>query len=396
MRKRGTSRGGRCFGGGAHVWYGVGCLGLVLVGLLWHKVTCLLFVHMCSPISLSRMVRVVLNLDRMPTAARSRSAEAALAYAGAPLAACEPARAGAGGAEEPRWALLLASPKSGSTFVQQMLNSHKAIWFGRERILDAYRACRTRAEGRCSWEETRASIEEVFLGYREEDWYSRKDVVGFKIQYEHIPPEVRPEFAAWLACNDVAVLHLSRGAVVESFWTMQAQVLDAMQLKGKEEQLQVSGEKGLDVKVADLDSNKESIPLDPARASEYVRAVEADRADYRQLLVHGPSRVAYQELFYEQLAEGEEEVGEAEWAAALAFLGLEGDLGGQVAALRSQAVRVHPGTCADKISNWDAVRKALAGTDTLVACDAQVARIALSAAAASSATVPESADGASP
>lgn len=352
------------------------CAGVLLVGMLWHKVTCLFFVHMCSPISLSRMARVALNLDRMPTSARSRSAEAALQqYAGdRALPECKPVRQGVDD-KEPQWVILLASPKSGSTFVQQMLNSHQAILFGRERILDAYRECRTRAEGRCSWDETQGSLESVFMEYRAKGWYPTKQVVGFKVQYEHIPAELRPEFAAWLECNNVTVLHLNRGAVVESFWTMQAQVLDAMQLKGDEEKLQVTGEKGLDVKVEDLDSNKESIPLDPSKASEYVRAVEADRADYRQLLVHGPHRVAYQELYYEHITKNRgDEVGEAEWAAVLAFLGLEGELGNQVIRLHSDSIRVHPGTCAEKISNWEQVRKALEGTDTLVACDAQTAR----------------------
>eukprot|EP01044_Picomonas_judraskeda_P011681 COSAG03_NODE_1612_length_3770_cov_6.621666_4_plen_69_part_00 len=31
-------------------------------------------------------------------------------------------------------------------------------------------------------------------------------VVGFKIQYEHIAPELRPEFARWLACNQALSL----------------------------------------------------------------------------------------------------------------------------------------------------------------------------------------------
>lgn len=93
--------------------------------------------------------------------------------------------------------------------------------FGRERILDAYRDCRVRAEGHCGWPETRARIEDVFMNYRNEAWYEGSMVVGFKVQYEHIAQELRPDFARWLECNQVDVLHLSRGAVVESFWTLQ-------------------------------------------------------------------------------------------------------------------------------------------------------------------------------
>ena len=78
-----------------------------------------------------------------------------------------------------------------------------------------------RAQGHCGWPETQARLEEVFKDYRRQAWYEGRMVVGFKIQYEHIAPELRPDFARWLACNQIYVLHLTRGAVVESFWTLQ-------------------------------------------------------------------------------------------------------------------------------------------------------------------------------
>ena len=48
-------------------------------------------------------------------------------------------------------------------------------------------------------------------------------------------------------------------------------------------------------------SNRHPISLDPAKANEYVRAVEGQRADYRQLLLYGPAVVPYAELHYETL-----------------------------------------------------------------------------------------------
>ena len=70
---------------------------------------------------------------------------------------------------------------------------------------------------------------------------------------------------------------------------LQAEVLDSIQLKGEEKKLQVSGS-STSAKPHHLHSNRQPIPLDPAKASEYVRAVEAQRADYRQLLLYGPVR----------------------------------------------------------------------------------------------------------
>ena len=66
--------------------------------------------------------------------------------------------------------------------------------------------------------------------------------------------------------------------------------------------------------------------MDPGKAAEYVKAVEAQRADYRQLLLYGPSRVAYLELHYETLIDqrGGGRAGLLEWESCLAFLGLVG------------------------------------------------------------------------
>jgi hypothetical protein len=219
---------------------------LFLTTQVWHKIACHVFVQTCSPIGLGRLALVFFNLDRMPsTGDRTTSSGVVAAAQGDDTSQCTPMWE----PHEPRWAILLASPKSGSTYVQQMLNSHPKIWcaprltqidchtrfrtghntifffcsgrFGRERILEAYRNCRVRTEGHCSWPETQDKLEEAFKDYRRQAWYDGRKVVGFKIQYDHVAPELRPDFSRWLACNQIDVLHLSRGAVVESFWTLQ-------------------------------------------------------------------------------------------------------------------------------------------------------------------------------
>merc|ERR1711865_596058 len=107
------------------------------------------------------------------------------------------------------------------------------------------------------------------------------------------------------------------GAVVESFWTLQAEVLDVLQLKGGEKKLQMNSWAS-DAKPNQLNSNRHPISLDPAKANEYVRAVEGQRADYRQLLLYGPAVVPYAELHYETLFSGR--AGILEWQMALTFL----------------------------------------------------------------------------
>ena len=193
----------------------VACVLLLILTQTWHKVACHIFVQTCSPISLVRLAQVAFNLDTMPHrhGAGNSDTEAKLGSTAdnSSTRQCTPLWSEG---EDPRWALLLASPKSGSTYTQQMLNSHSHVKFGTERLLENYRECRLRPEGHCGWSDTRDHLEQIFTKYRKTAWYHEVKVVGFKIQYEHIAPELRGDFAAWLACNQINVLHLSRCAPI--------------------------------------------------------------------------------------------------------------------------------------------------------------------------------------
>ena len=144
----------------------------------WHQVTCGFFVHLCSPISLWRLGALALNLDRMPAAPAGGDPNRVLGGLGGG-STCTPLARRPGDAV--RWAVLLASPKSGSTFVQQTLDGHPAVYFGTERLLDFYRDCRVNPAGHCGWPATRAVLEEVFVGYMNDPHvYTTQQVVGFK------------------------------------------------------------------------------------------------------------------------------------------------------------------------------------------------------------------------
>ena len=108
---------------------GAACALLLVIGQFWHKIACQIFVQTCSPIGLGRLALVFFNLDPMPTtSAQTASSAVAAAAQGDDPNQC----AAIWDSDEPRWAILLASPKSGSTYVQQMLNSHPKIWCAAE------------------------------------------------------------------------------------------------------------------------------------------------------------------------------------------------------------------------------------------------------------------------
>jgi hypothetical protein len=188
-------------------------------------------------------------------------------------------------------------------------------------------------------------------------------VVGFKLMYDHIPDQLREQFANWAACNGVVILHLIREAVVQSFFSQQARVVDTLALKGK--YFSHSTDPMVQSKMA---SNKAGLVLDPAEASAYVRDIEHNRIQYRALLKwYKHCSIPYLEVSYEQLISRSSQ---AYLRIILSFF----DVDMPVLRVRHDSKKeklqqIHPGSCADKIANWQEVAAALAGTETLDACE---------------------------
>lgn len=229
-----------------------------------------------------------------------------------------------------------------------MLNSHEAIELGNERILDYSRQC----QGKCTWAQTQAEIESHMHAYHRRNSES-VSVIGFNIQYDQIHDSMRKDFAHWAHCNQVAVIHLIRSASVESFWTMQAQLYDTMQLRGYVDSTHSK------VLASKLKSNQVGINVDPTQAVRYVKGLEAVKRQFRHLLHFHPRGVHYMELFYEDLLLPSANL---YWRMVQAFLGVT------PVHLKTGLQRLHPGSCSTKVRNWDEVRQTLKGTDAELAC----------------------------
>ena len=109
-------------------------------------------------------------------------------------------------------------------------------------------------------------------------------------------------------------------------------------------------------------TNKSGVPrvepmyLDPTLASDFVRANEAAHRHWRQVLSlgrRGRLPVPYFRVAHEDLSEGE--AASKHWHALTAFLGLEVK---DPRHKTNNLVRIHSGTCADKIVN---ARKSASG-----------------------------------
>lgn len=327
---------------------------LVIVLLLRtsHNVTCRVWIVLCSEwwsnidllvstaFSTSTLVTLT-ALDKIPKAPAVVSSSVSSSQCPKSKISARPAK--------PRWMILLSSQKSGSTWTQQKLNSHPKVTLGNERLMDFSRSC----NGKCSWEETRGKIEEIMVDYSIR--YSRdSNVVGFNIQYDQIPDPQRRDFAEWVHCNGVGIIHLIKSASIESFWTMQAQLYDTVQLK---EYVDTTTHTNLADK---LKSNQVGITVDPLQASKYVINLEAVRKQFRDLLHFHPRGIHYMELFYEDLLLPSADL---YWRAAQSFLGVN------PTNLASRLMRLHPGSCQSKIPNYEsAVRSQLKGTTSELAC----------------------------
>lgn len=163
-----------------------------------------------------------------------------------------------------------------------------------------------------------------------------------KVQYDHVPQEWLNEFAAFCHCNQVAVVHLIRTSLLDTYWSMQAKVMDvAQQGELRDRVYDHAG-------VQELHSNRRTLHLPEAAAASFVRAIESRRQAYRLLLHLYPHPLLYTEVFYEDLTGPS---GNAHFRALQHLLGM------RLTRLSSAGlVRVHPGKCSAKIANWDVLR----------------------------------------
>ena len=285
----------------------------------------------------------------------------------------------------PRRFIILSSPKSGTTWVQMMLNTHPHLWARGEMLLEWSRSCRGSLSG-CKWTDAERLLQAAYAkpqpGQRSEElkWLrltsrGRRGAIGLVVMYDQLPTGSVSEFSDWVWCNDVSVIHLQRSATIESFWTLQAETYDFIDLGTGG----YTDNSRIDISHK-LSSNSRPLMLDPVAANTYVRTVETARTVYTDALRFYPrGTIKYHALFYEDI--NPQRVGdthpvgsggvktrglelqEAHLDSLLAFLQVP------LATLDTQIItRIHPHTCQEKIANWQAVARALKGTTALTAC----------------------------
>lgn len=362
------------------------CLHLVILFIVYgygHHLTCALNTNLCIPFS--NYVPDLLDHvhDGWPDPWNKQARDIAPSAGNCPLpslnlpqvlsnhpamgsASCDLRCKEALAKQSPRLFILLTSQASGSTWINDELKANPFIsTFKYEPMWNFSKRCRgwhlgstDSAGAGCTWEqwqtEAEAKLRKIALAFP--DWPA---AIGFRLHYDEILANHRQPFSEWVYCNRISVLHFYREAVIKSFWSIQARAFDMAALpKHETEQKNIS---------ASLPANRIRLRLDPSTASAYVRNIELNQQQYRQLFLeslHGP--VAYSEVSYEQLTGP---FSDTYRKLMVTFIGAEKGLHFMFHGSRMQ--KLHPGSCQRKIENWKEVARALDGTHTLKACNAE-------------------------
>jgi hypothetical protein len=97
---------------------------------------------------------------------------------------------------------------------------------------------------------------------------ARPAAAGVRVMYDHLLPTHRAPFAEWAACRRVALVHVVRRAVVESYWSLQARGADF--LGGGGTYVDDTADAAV---AAHLATNRGGLRLDARAAGAYVREV---------------------------------------------------------------------------------------------------------------------------
>eukprot|EP00730_Choanoeca_flexa_P014024 TRINITY_DN5976_c0_g1_i2.p1 TRINITY_DN5976_c0_g1~~TRINITY_DN5976_c0_g1_i2.p1 ORF type:complete len:384 (+),score=74.37 TRINITY_DN5976_c0_g1_i2:65-1216(+) len=326
---------------------------IVLILLFGHNVTCLFSVSACSslPLTLSRLLIGFTSSYGLPSTNIDPSRlEQPSSLDCAQYNHRQPAH-------RAQWVVVLSTAISGSTFfIRSLANDRLHVRQHDEALLDWSRECNGHWDvSSCSFQAMMARLATAWID-KTPDFVEHTLV---KIQYDHIPEQYLADFASFCHCNNVSVVHLIRQSSLESFWTSQAQVMDVAQRGGKlQDRIYHNSQRD------DLKSNQMQLTLPVSATLKYVAAIRKRREAYRLLLHWSPHRIAYHEVYYEDLTGP---FGQRTYNAAQQFLGMP------LTTLSSAGlVRVHPGRCSAKIANWEVLRKALLQaqrTDLVRACE---------------------------
>lgn len=250
--------------------------------------------------------------------------------------------------EVSRPVIVLSTPKSGSSWFVSRLGTHKDAEDKGEVLYKLQFKCQTRD---CSFKQNYSKVlDDALIGVKR-----RKVIIG-KVQYAQIPDPSRTEFANWVFCRNVSIIHFYRAASVTSFWSYQIESWDVLQSLSTK--LRFTSKEDVNA----LLSNNVSLKLDPGLVSKYVRGLDTTRNDFRKLLKYHPGQIPYMEVAYEDVHNNRNS--DKYWAMVLSFLGLgNGEMGDAIQRLH------HKRSCREKISNWDSqIANTLIDTESYFAC----------------------------
>ena len=191
------------------------------------------------------------------------------------------------------------------------------------------------------------------------DEYPTAIAHGFKLMYNQIPIWLRPQFAEWIRRERIAVIHLVREATLE---TAASEIAAQRATDGGTMHTH-------DGSVAEQTMDDQPVRLEPSQWTQLVKEAESMTGWWHRFLSdtagnHG----GYHRLTYESLigASRDDAI-----SAALRFLNPEWiQERWPIQTPKDELLEMHPSGCTDRIVDYPAVRRAIAGTSTAKACDA--------------------------
>ena len=159
------------------------------------------------------------------------------------------------------------------------------------------------------------------------------------IEIEKIPPKLFKTLIDYVYCHSLTLIQIKRQATIASFWDHQVEIIEHLRKRKGNQQI-------------------ESLHLDPQIATRFVNTVDSNAELFRKLIKLYPKPIKHQVLEYEDFCG---EYAKDYWNMLFTFIGET------VGELNSSALQTSC-SCRESISNWNAIKPLLNGTDSYFAC----------------------------
>eukprot|EP01083_Nonionella_stella_P010661 30321_1 len=266
--------------------------------------------------------------------------------------------------------ILLSQRRGGSNFALSSLSQHPQITTGHEVTMRWFHFHCTQfvfdKDSKCKSLAMLSILNQWFVdqlsAYTADHTHpsDQKQIFLVKLQIEQLWSAHYRDFVHYISCNNITVIHYIRSAIIASYLSHSVDSIERIQTGNI---LKILSRPRKDKKAKKRKHLDSALVIDVSSAKEYVIGLET--LHHQMQLLIQQCNIKYQRFLYENFIDRRHQ--NYYWNALQSFLGIDTFINGSMST-QTWMVREHQKPCFKRIANWNQIKHALNGSNSVYAC----------------------------